>query len=280
MVTDRKNIDFRGKTIIEKLIIEPPLKQSPVFQNEACFLYFREGASVISSPNEQVSVHQNESILLKCGSYFADIFHKNASGVCEVYVIHLFPEILQNIFKDEVPFFVKQQYVSKYTNRISQKNVIDHFIQSLHFYFENQEMINQEIIYLKIKELILLLVQSNVAETVIELYNHLFNPHKSSIVEVLEAHLFSNLTVEQLATLCGLSLSTFKREFKKHFNDSPASYIRERRLKKAAELLKHSAYSVSEICYQVGYEDGSYFSRMFHQKFQLSPTDFRNNSLK
>src|SRR5690606_38946522 len=139
---------------------------------------------------------------LKCGSYFADIFHKNASGTCEVYVIHLFPEILQEIFKDEVPYFLKQKPAEKHAQRISHENVIGHFIESLNFYFQNPELVNQEIIYLKVKELILLLIQTEAAASVIELYNHLFTPQKANILEVVEAHLFSSLTIEQLAALC------------------------------------------------------------------------------
>lgn len=280
MIKSRQHIDLNGRTIIEKLVVLPPLLQNPVFQDEACFLYFNEGGSHISAPTEKITIKEHESILLKCGTYFAELFQNNTSGICEVCVIHLFPNILERIFDEEVPFFVRQQKNRKYTYSLSQKNVIDHFITSLNFYFDSPELAKEEIIYLKIKELVLLLLHTEAADTILELYSYLFSPQKASIAEVVESHLYSNLSIEQLAFLTGQSLSTFKREFKKHFNDTPASYIRTKRMKKAADLLCHSSLTVSEISFQIGYDDSSYFSRLFYKKFDILPSEYRKINQK
>lgn len=114
MIKNRKHIEINGRTIIQKLQILPPLRQSPVFQDEACFLYFSEGGSQISAPTEKVTIKENEGVLLKCGTYFADLFQNNSSGICEVCVIHFYPDILQEIFKGEVPYFVKQDLYGKH----------------------------------------------------------------------------------------------------------------------------------------------------------------------
>lgn len=280
MIKSRQHIDLNGRTIIEKLKVLPPLRQNPVFQDEACFLYFSEGGSHIAAPTEKITIRENESILLKCGTYFADLFQNSASGICEVCVIHFFPDILEKIFKEEVPFFVKQKNSGSYTYSVSRKNVIDHFIESLNFYFDNPEMAKEEILYLKVKELVLLLLHTEAADTILELYSYLFTPQKASIAEVIESHLYSNLSLDQLAFLAGQSLSTFKREFKKHFDDTPANYIRNKRMKKAADLLIHSSLTVSEISFQIGYEDSSYFSRLFHQKFNILPSDYSKSNQK
>ena len=280
MLKSRKHIELNGRTIIEKFKVIAPLRQSPVFQDEACFLYFSEGGLDIASASEKVHIHEQEGVLLKCGTYFADLLPNTRSGRCEVCVIHFFPDILQDIFSGEVPYFVKQDQLTKYTRRITQKEVFEHFIESLTFYFENPELVNQDILYLKIKELLLLLIQTDAAETVTELYSHLFTPQKASITEVIETHLYSQLTLEQLAALSGLSLSAFKREFKKHFKETPAQYIRNRRLQKAKDLLVHSSLSISEISFQIGYEDSSYFSRLFSSNFMLSPSEYRKSKQK
>lgn len=280
MIKNRHYIDLNGKTIIEKLTVLPPLHQNPVFQDEACFLYFNQGGSDIFAPTEKITVRERESILLKCGTYFADLFQNNISGICDVCIIHLFPDILKRIFKEEIPFFVKEQKSRKYTYRLSHKNVIDHFITSLNFYFENPELAKEEIIYIKIKELVLLLLHTEAADTILELYSYLFSPQKASIVKIIETHLYSNLSLAKLAFLSGQSLSTFKREFKKHFDDTPANYIRNNRLKKAIDLLCHSSLSVSEISFHVGYEDPSYFSRLFLRKFKILPSEYRKINQK
>ncbi len=280
MIKNRQHIDLNGRTIIEKLKVLPPFRQNPVFQDEACFLYFNEGGSHIAAPTEKLTIKEKESVLLKCGTYFADLFQNRFSGTCEVCVIHFFPDILEKIFKEEVPFFVKQKKSGNYAYSVSQKNVIDHFMESLNFYLDNPEMAKEEILYLKIKELILLLLHTEAAETILELYSFLFTPQKASILQVVESHLYSNLSLDQMAFLAGQSLSTFKREFKRHFDETPASYIRNKRMKKAADLLVHSSLTVSEISFQTGYEDSSYFSRLFHRKFNMSPSDYRKSNQK
>ncbi|UZD22793.1 helix-turn-helix domain-containing protein [Algoriphagus halophytocola] len=277
MVAKRQHIELNGRTIIEKLQVIPPWRQSPVFQDEACFLYFSEGGSNITAPTEHVRIEERESVLLKCGTYFADLFQNTQTGSCEVFVVHFFPEVLQQIFHEEVTLFVQNTTSAHYTHRISKRNVIDHFMRSLDLYFENPELAQQEILYLKVKELVLLLLQTEAASSIMDLYSHLFTPQKASISDVMETHLYSNLTIEQLASLAGQSLSTFKREFRKHFKDTPANYIRNKRMAKAADLLTYSSYPISEISFKIGYQDSSYFSRLFFQKFKTLPSEYRKS---
>lgn len=275
MIKSRQHIELNGRTIIEKLRVAPPLRQNPVFQDEACFLHFSEGGSHVMTPKETIYVYEHESVVLKCGTYFADLFQNTETGQCEVYVIHLFPDILKKLFKDEIPVFLKEQNSGNYSYRMSKKKVINHFIENINFYFDNPNLANEEILYLKIKELVLLLLNTETANSIVELYSYLFTPQKAKILDVVESHLYTDVNIEQIAFLAGQSLSSFKREFKKQFDDTPANYIRKKRLKKAADLLLHSSLSIKEISFQIGYEDSSYFSRLFKQEFEILPSDFR-----
>jgi len=51
-------------------------------------------------------------------------------------------------------------------------------------------------------------------------------------------------------------------------------------MKKAADLLLHSSLSISEISFQIGYDDSSYFSRLFSQKFHVLPSEYRKANQK
>ncbi|WP_236973999.1 helix-turn-helix transcriptional regulator [Membranihabitans maritimus] len=278
MIKNLQQIKLNGRTIIEKLKVITPLRQSPEFDDEACFLFFSEGSSEIVSPTERISILEHESVLLKCGTYLADLFQNTETGICEVCVIHLFPDILEKIFKDEIPFFVKHQKSDRYSFRLSKRNAINHFIESLNFYFDNPGLAKEELVYLKIKELVLLLLHTEAANSIIDLYSYLFTPQQANIVEVVESHLYADLNIEQLAFLARQSLSSFKRNFKKHFNDTPANYIRNKRLQKAADLLSYSSYTINEICFHIGYEDSVHFSKIFQKKFGILPSKYRNAS--
>jgi AraC family transcriptional regulator, exoenzyme S synthesis regulatory protein ExsA len=279
MITDRKHFDLNNKCVIEKLHIKTPFRYGAVFQNEACFLFIKEGESVLNSSTENFNIYISESVLLKCGSYFADLIQKSEHKNCEIFAIHLHKDILQELYKDEVPSFIKSNDSKIFAQKIEKQDVIIHFIESLEFYFQNPTLVNDELLKLKIKELILLLLQTNNAKNIISLFSHLFTPRQANFKEVILTHLFSNISVPELAVLSGRSLSTFKRDFENYFKDTPASYIKEQKLLKANELLISTDFSVSEICYEVGFSDTSHFTKLFKLKYHLTPSGYRKHKI-
>src|SRR5690606_5605559 len=71
--------------------------------------------------------------------------------------------------------------------------------------------------------------------------------------QVVEAHWQRNLTLGDLAFLCGMSLSTFKRAFRAHYGVAPGRWLQERRLKHAGHLLVAERRRASEVFEMVGY---------------------------
>ncbi|TCD03179.1 helix-turn-helix domain-containing protein [Pedobacter psychroterrae] len=96
---------------------------------------------------------------------------------------------------------------------------------------------------------------------------------------VVEQHITSQVTVEDLAFLCNTSVSTFKRRFFKMFGSSPNQYFKKRKMEIASNLLLRNL-DPSEIFYQVGYESHSSFSQTFKQVFGISPKKFQRENLK
>lgn len=99
-------------------------------------------------------------------------------------------------------------------------------------------LITEDLLKLKLKEILILLFKLDDNTTVYDILTSLFSPSTYTIRQVVEANLYNNISVEGLASLCNLSISTFKREFKKHYNCPPASYIKSKKLKKAKEQLE------------------------------------------
>lgn len=279
MIINRKHFDLNNKCVIEKLLIKTPFRYGAIFQNEACFLFIKEGESTLNSPTENLNIDISESVLLKCGNYFADLIKKSENQNCEIFAIHLHRDILQELYKDEIPNFIKPNGEKYFAQKIQRHDIIIHFIESLEFYFQNPTLVNDDLVKLKIKELILLLLQTDNAKNIISLFSHLFTPRQASFKEVIQTHLFSNISIPELAVLSGRSLSAFKRDFESYFKDTPANYIKEQKLSKANNLLGSTDFSVSEICYEVGFSDTSHFSKLFKLKYNLTPTEYRRSKV-
>lgn len=280
MILSRDQIDLNGKCLIEKLVIETPYRHKAVFQEEACFLHFSSGNALINAATERVEIISGESILLKCGNYFADFIEKAPKGHCEVFAIHLYPEILKDLFQNEIATFVLQQSQSKQIRKLVSSETISKFISGMSIYFEQPELVNPTLLMIKLKELILLILQSDQCNEIMQLFSYLFDNRKAQLQEIINTHLFSKLSVNELASLSGFSVSTFKREFYNHFEDTPINYIKKKRLEAGAKLLLISSKGISEIAYEVGFEDTSHFSRSFLQVYGQSPSQYRANHIR
>ena len=84
----------------------------------------------------------------------------------------------------------------------------------------------------------------------------------------------SDFNVDSIAEEFNMSRASFYRKIKGVLSLSPSEYIRLERLKKAARLLKENKYKINEICYMVGFNSPSYFTKCFQQQFGVLPKDF------
>lgn len=275
MLVNRQTFSYRDKTIIEKAIFSRPFVHEGVFQNEGCFLYIKgEGAKLLSS-DDKISVNKKEAVLLKCGTYFLDMVKNSEDETMEVIAFHLFPDILKDLFVNELPALIERNTRKPETRLVIPEDTIAKFIESLEFYFKNPTLVSEELLGLKIKELILLLVQTKNVDSILELVSDLYSSRTISLKKVIDLHLYSNLTMAELAKMCKLSLSSFKREFKKIFDDSPANYMLNAKLSKARELLRISDLPINEVAYEIGFNDPLYFTRQFKKKVGTSPSAYR-----
>ena len=93
--------------------------------------------------------------------------------------------------------------------------------------------------------------------------------------DIIQANLHNpEFSMEDMADALKMSRSSFYRKIKGVLDLSPNEYLRLERLKQAAQLLKEGKSRVNEICYTVGFNSPSYFSKCFLKQFGVLPKDF------
>lgn len=278
MITDYKKIDLFGKTFIQKVDVQSPFEFTFPVAEQACFLYMLTGEMQYQSEDILTDIPTRHSLLLNCINSGNHIHNSNADIKGEVVIVTFHPDILKKIYERELPLIL--QPGGKATNQLSGKInndfLIHKYIEGLLFYFENPALVNDEILILKLKEIILLLSQTQEAETIQAILSQLFSPTSYTFKQIIEAHLFSPVSIEELAQKTNLSVSSFKREFKKLYDNSPASYLKNKRLERAAELLLISGERISNIAFECGFNDLANFTKSFHDKYNTSPTHYRS----
>ena len=96
----------------------------------------------------------------------------------------------------------------------------------------------------------------------------------SKAVIYLENHFLNDVTVEDLVKLTNVGECQFRRSFKALKGMSPIKYRNMLRMTKAIDLLKTGEYSVVEASMIVGFDDPSYFSKLFKKQFGQSPSSY------
>ena len=94
---------------------------------------------------------------------------------------------------------------------------------------------------------------------------------------LVEQHFRTKHSVEEYALLLHKAPKTLANLFKKTGNKTPSQYIQARIMLEARRLLRYTDKSISEIAYEIGYEDIQSFSRFFKKQEGESPSDFREN---
>ena len=93
----------------------------------------------------------------------------------------------------------------------------------------------------------------------------------------MEAHLDEPLTIPALSRRSCLSATTFKEGFRRRYGLPVHTWLRQRRMERAAELLRNSSLSVLGVAQSVGYGSASQFTAAFRRQYGVTPARFRKN---
>ena len=93
----------------------------------------------------------------------------------------------------------------------------------------------------------------------------------------MEEHLDEPLTIPTLSRRACLSATTFKEGFRRLYGLPVHTWLRQRRMERAAELLRNSSLSVLGVAQSVGYGSASQFTAAFRRQYGVTPTQYRKN---
>ncbi|WP_321329877.1 AraC family transcriptional regulator [uncultured Ilyobacter sp.] len=100
----------------------------------------------------------------------------------------------------------------------------------------------------------------------------------SKSIKFIEENITNNISVKELSESLYMSESNFSHMFKKNTGCNPIEYIRDKKLDYSKELLKTK--SVTETSYDLGYDNISYFIKLFKKKYTLTPKQYQMSVLK
>ena len=93
----------------------------------------------------------------------------------------------------------------------------------------------------------------------------------------MEDHLADPLTIPALSRMAMLSATTFKDAFRRLYGLPVHAWLRQRRMERAAELLRDSSLSVLGVAQSVGYGSASQFTAAFRRQYGMTPAKYRKD---
>ncbi len=267
---------YSGKVIFEKVEMGRTFNRFPkLFQeDEACFMFINKGGFSFRTPTKLIEIRAGEAVVAKCGSYFIEPSPKlKVDDSIVVFGAYFYPDMVKDFFQTDLKIVEFKNNFD--VSRAKVEPLMKFFIESINHLLENPELADDNLIVSKLKELILLLGKTE--SSIHDFINTLFTPYEYDFKEIIQQNTFANLSMSELASLCGCSLATFKRKFKKYYNSSPAKYLLEQKLEKSIQLLSIEDFSISEITFECGFDNSNHFNKAFKKQYGVSPSQFRKS---
>jgi AraC-like DNA-binding protein len=164
--------------------------------------------------------------------------------------------------------------------RVQQNELLNNYHHSIRSYLSLSEKPNEQLLILKFEELILSLFSNKKHCDLTDYFISLCQSQENRLSRVMEENFAYNLKLEDYALLCHMSLSTFKKVFKQYYDTTPAAWLLQRKLILAGHKIMTSDLNINQVAFECGFEDTSHFIRVFKQKNNLTPFQYRQKFLK
>lgn len=239
-------------------------------------VYVSSGEMVVLSNGQSITFKSGDTFFIKRNHLIHTIKQPDPqTGISfkALFFVFTVASLKMLTKENEFPSFPEKH--SKDTDRfvfsIEKHPFIDGLFLSLEKYFDSGEVPIQSLVETKLKEAICILLQLKS-----ELYTTLFDyatPWKIDLYEFMNKYFYNDLTIREFAHYTGRSLTSFKREFRNIFQDTPNKWLVRKRLTEARRLLLEKKFKPSDVYLEVGFKNFSHFSTAFKKEFGYSPSN-------
>jgi len=266
---ERKILKFKNFSVFETCTnVYDTVKTGSMFIEDHLLIVVLDGTYTVKHNGQKFSLKKNEMVLLRKAITIE--YEKSGDFMLFFLKDSFLKEFIHGIKVYEKP---KQELVP--VSIIPADNRLIGFIESLKPYMNERSLIDENLIKLKMFELLYDL--GNINRNLLHQVLQLSQQSRQNLDYVLENNYMNPVTLEDLAYLSGRSLSGFKRDFHAQYQIPPSQWIRERRLARAKELLETTEMTVTDICFASGFENVSHFSRLFKEHYRHSPSSYRKD---
>ncbi|MBF2709782.1 helix-turn-helix domain-containing protein [Flavobacterium soyangense] len=265
---DELNIESLQPVQIFDYCSSKEITKQQIILNQNTFSFLIEGNKEVVFDNSTLSIDNSKFLIMKSGYCLMTEKLSDTRNYRSVLLFFSNDILLEFIRKNELNRNELSVYKSVYSFKYDE--FIQRFVNSLLDISKLSKNIQKRMLEVKFEEIILYLTEIYGTDFLQSLSGK-SNDTSQKFVQTVETNWMSKLTLKELAFLCNMSVSTFKREFEKHYAKSPIKWFQNKRLEYAHHLLYKEQKSSSEIYLEVGYENLSSFIQAYKSKYGITP---------
>jgi AraC-like DNA-binding protein len=256
---------------------QAPAARTRVLLPQHMFTFLLAGEKTVHFAGAQVTIRPQQFVLLAAGNCL--MTEKVAAPATDYHSLLLLfePHLLADFCHRHAAWLsqLARPAASQPFLRFAQDAFLTTFVQSLDCLLTGAAAPPRELQLVKLEELFLYVALQQPGQ--LQQLRSLGQQANEKVLvhQAVTAHIDSPVTVEELAFLCHMSLSTFKRRFAQLYGTSPSKWLLARRMEKAATLLRQADRTVSELSDQLGYENLSSFIQSFKQFHGVTPKQYQ-----
>ena len=249
------------------------ISKQQILLNKHTFSFLQEGTKEVFFDNSTYAIDNSQFLLMKSGHC---LMTEKLSSDLDYYRSLLFffsnDDVLEFIRKYELKYTKDDIFYSTYA--FTYDTFISRFVESLTDISKLSKSLQQHMLQAKFEEIMLYLIEQNGVDFLYAI-THNNDSQTQKFIKTVESNQLNKLTLKELSFLSNMSVSTFKREFEKHYQTSPSKWFLDKRLEHSAFLLKHKAQRPTDIYEDIGYESLSNFIQAFKIKFGMTPKQYQ-----
>src|SRR5690606_23164214 len=240
------------------------------------FTFSLNGGRIFHQGEHTYHINKNSGFLLRRAGFLQEMsddilgWKLLAFYIKDDYLKRIFDEFRTHLPLNDLPSSPSEMMI-----RIHINDRIRNCYESLIPYFDQTVPIPEEILKIKLKELLYNVFINPENRNVLSYINNLADGHVTPIWEIMEANYMYNLKLSEYAQLANRSLSAFKREFAAFYGTTPGKWLAEKRLERGIIQLETTWKTIEEIAFENVYEYSSQFRRVFKGRFGRSPAQNR-----
>ena len=244
------------------------IAKQQIILNQHTFSFLMKGNKEVVFNNSTLSIDNSKFLIMKSGHCLMTEKLSSAQNYRSVLLFFSNDVLLKFIRKNELNRKESNVYKSVYSFKYDK--FIERFVNSLLDISKLSKNIQKRMLEVKFEEIILYLTEKYGTEFLYS-FSEKSNDTSQKFIQTVETNWMSKLTLKELAFLCNMSVSTFKREFEKYYAESPIKWFQNKRLEYAHHLLNKEQKKSSEIYLEVGYENLSSFIQAYKSKYGITP---------